>query len=132
MTIERKILINDKYYYLGIELKYGKNNILTKADGSYFDMGDLSIMIDDVESKHEKESKKLLYDESISYMNDILYLYDRFPFVSYIKNISYNSKGEIVLIGCITKDDIIDYIKTNQVEMNRWDKNNCRCPLLYN
>ena len=40
MTIERKIKINNKYYYLGIELKYDKNNMLRKLNGSYFDMGD--------------------------------------------------------------------------------------------
>ena len=64
-------------------------------------------------------------------MNDIIYLYDRFSFVSYIKYILYNDEGKITSIGCINKDEIIDYIKANKIKFNRWDKSSCRCPLLY-
>ncbi len=43
MTIERKIKINNRDYFLGIELKYNANNMLRKFNGGYFDMGDLSL-----------------------------------------------------------------------------------------
>lgn len=131
MTIERKIKINNRDYFLGVELKYIKDKILIQTNGNNFDMGDLSIMIQDVESRYEKESKETIYDKDVSYMNDIIYLYDRFPFVSYIKDILYNDDGKITFLGCINKDEIIDYIKANKIEINKWDKTSCRCPLLY-
>ena len=90
-------------------------------------MGDLSIMIEDVEAKYNKESKEIIYDKDISYMNDVIYLFDRFSFVSYIKDIRYNGNG----FGYISRDEIIDYIKTNKIKINRWDKSSCRCPLLF-
>ncbi len=131
MTIERKIRINNRDYFLGVELKYIKDKIIIQTNGNDFDMGDLSIMIKDVESNHKKDAKAIIYDKDISYMNDIIYLYDRFSFVSYIKDILYNDEGKITSIGCINKDEIIDYIKANKIKINRWDKSSCRCPLLY-
>lgn len=131
MTFERKIRINNRDYLLGIELKYIKDKILIQTNGNNFDMGDLSIMIDDVEVNYNHESKEIIYDKDISYMNDIIYLYDRFSFVSYIKDIVYNDAGKIIYLGCINKDEIIDYIKINKIKINRWDKSSCRCPLLY-
>ena len=131
MTIERKIKINNRDYFLGIELKYNANNMLRKFNGGYFDMGDLSIMIEEVQSNYLKESKIVIYDKSNSYMNDIIYLYDRFPFISYIREILYNDEDEISFISIINKDEITSYIKTNNIQLNRWDKDNCRCPLLY-
>ena len=48
---------------MGVELKYGKDKILKKADGSSFDMGDLSIMIETIENDYKKDSKKIIYDK---------------------------------------------------------------------
>ena len=131
MTFERKIRINNRDFFLGIELKYIKDKNLIQANGNNFDMGDLSIMIQDVELNYQKESKEIIYDKEIPYMNDIVYLYDRFPFVSYIKDILYNDDGKITYLGCINKDEIVDYIEANKIKIDRWDKSTCRCPLLY-
>ena len=131
MTFERKIRINNRDFFLGIELKYIKDKNLIQANGNNFDMGDLSIMIQDVESNYQKESKEIIYDKEIPYMNDVIYLYDRFPFVSYIKDILYNDDGKITYLGCIKKDEIVDYIEANKIKIDRWDKSTCRCPLLY-
>ena len=131
MTLERKIRINNRDYFLGIELKYVNNKTLIQTNGNNFDMGDLSILIQDVESNYDIESKEIIYDKDISYMNDIIYLYDRFNFVSYIKDITYNDAGRVTCMGFISKDEIVDYIKSNNIEINRWDKSSCRCPLLF-
>ncbi len=130
MTIERKIRINNRDYFLGVELKYIKDKILIQTNGNDFDMGDLSIMIETFEEEL-KESDIMLYDDLAWYMNDILYLYDRFPFVSYIKDVSYGMDGNIAYLGCINKDEIVKYIKENKIKMNRWDKKSSCCPLLY-
>ena len=129
VTIERKIRINDMDYFLGFKLKYDKNRVLKKFDDSYFDLGDLSILIDFFEKNYDSNIK---YDGSISYMNDIIYLYDRFPFVSYIKDVNYDKEGKITQIGYIDKDDIIDYINSNKIELGKWNKNSCVCPMFYN
>ena len=65
MTFERKIRINNRDFFLGIELKYIKDKNLIQANGNNFDMGDLSIMIQDVESNYQKESKEIIYDKEI-------------------------------------------------------------------
>ena len=127
MIFERRISISNRNYYLGVELKYENGKLLTKLNGSYFDMGDFSIMIDCVEKSYEKESKKLIYDKENPAMNNIIYLYDRFPFVCYIKESLYGGNGIITM----NKNEIINYINANKIQVNRWDKNSCRCPLLY-
>ena len=132
MLIESRLRINDRNYFLGIELKYNKNGALIKSDNSYFDMGDLGIMIDFFENELKKEVIKDVYDNRIAYMNDVIYLYDRFPFLKYIKDVSYDKEGKITQIGYIDRDEIIDYINSNKIELNKWDKNNCICPMLYN
>ena len=80
MLIESRLRINDRNYFLGIELKYNKNGALIKSDNSYFDMGDLGVMIDFFETELKKEGIKDVYDNRIAYMNDVIYLYDRFLF----------------------------------------------------
>ena len=132
MLIESRLRINDRNYFLGIELKYNKNGALIKSDNSYFDMGDLGVMIDFFETELKKEGIKDVYDNRIAYMNDVIYLYDRFPFLKYIKDVSYDKEGKIAQIGYIDRDEIIDYINSNRIELNKWDKNNCICPMLYN
>ena len=132
MLIESRLRVNDRNYFLGIELKYNKNGALIKSDNSYFDMGDLGVMIDFFETELKKEGIKDVYDNRIAYMNDVIYLYDRFPFLKYIKDVSYDKEGKITQIGYIDRDEIIDYINLNRIELNKWDKNNCICPMLYN
>ena len=132
MLIESRLRINDRNYFLGIELKYNKNGALIKSGNSYFDMGDLGVMIDFFETELKKEGIKDVYDNRIAYMNDVIYLYDRFPFLKYIKDVSYDKEGKITQIGYIDRDEIIDYINSNRIELNKWDKNNCICPMLYN
>lgn len=125
MIFERRIRINERDYYLGVELKYD-NKLLVKSDGSYFDMGDFNIMIDYVEKSYEEESKKFIYDKENPAMNNTIYLYDRFPFVCYIKESLYGGAGIITM----DKDEIINYINTNKIQINRWDKKKLPLPFI--
>ena len=131
MVVERRIRLKDIDYYLGFELKYDSDGMLTKLDNSYFDLGDISIMIKEFENSYDKDKEKYIYTKDNSYMNDVIYLYDRFPFISYIKDIIYAIDKTPSTIGYIKKDEILDYIKRFNIEINKWDKKSAICPLLY-
>lgn len=128
MVIEKRIKIKDVDYLLGIEVKYDKNGILVKKDNTYFDIGDFNKVISCVESNYDSNC---IYDKKVYYMNDIIYLYDRFPFIDYIKDITYDSNNKITQIGTIKKEEIIDYIKTNNIRIGMFDGKKSICPLLY-
>lgn len=128
MVIEKRIKIKDVNYLLGIEVKYNKNGILVKKDNTYFDIGDFNKVISCVESNYDSDC---IYDKKVYYMNDIIYLYDRFPFIDYIKDITYDSNNQITQIGTIKKEEIIDYIKTNNIRIGMFDGKKSICPLLY-
>lgn len=64
-------------------------------------------------------------------MNDVIYLFDRFPFLEYIKDVSYDKEGKINQVGYIESEEIKTYIKNMKIIINKWDKNNCLCPMLY-
>lgn len=128
MVIEKRIKIKDVDYLLGIEVKYDKNGILVKKDNTYFDIGDFNKVISCVESNYDSDC---IYDKKVYYMNDIIYLYDRFPFIDYIKDITYDSNNQITQIGTIKKEEIIDYIKTNNIRIGMFDGKKSICPLLY-
>lgn len=60
------------------------------------------------------------------------YLYDRFPFISYIKDVTYDqSDNQIFQIGFIEKKEIDRYIKENNIKIGRFDGKKSICPLLY-
>ena len=92
------------------------------------DIGDFNKVISCVESNYDSDC---IYDKKVYYMNDIIYLYDRFPFIDYIKDITYDSNNQITQIGTIKKEEIIDYIKTNNIRIGMFDEKKSICPLLY-
>ena len=128
MVIEKRIKIKDVNYLLGIEVKYDKSGILVKKDNTYFDVGDFNKVISCVESNYDSDC---IYDKKVYYMNDIIYLYDRFPFIDYIKDITYDSNNQITQIGTINKEEIIDYIKANNIRIGMFDGKKSICHLLY-
>ena len=131
MVIEKQIKFSkDRCYYIGVELKYNDNAILVKMDDSYFDMGDFSYLINYVENITEK--KDYLKDSvSVGYLNDIFCIYNYFPFLSYIKEISYTSENRISLISVISKDEILNYIDKFNITLEKFDGQNSVSPLLF-
>ena len=119
MIIERRIKINNVNYFLGIEVKYNNNGGLVRKNNDYFDCGDLTKLISQVEKEYEKS---YIYEKNISYMNDVIYLYDRFPFIEYIKDVSYGIDNQICEICIIKREEIEDYIKNNNIKGSRYNK----------
>ena len=91
MTLERKINLNKNIYYILLDTEYKKNkdNIttikLTNYKDNYFDCGDISLLIKKIEQNYNENKK---YDNNISFMSDIIYIYQNIPFISGIKNVS--------------------------------------------
>ncbi len=129
MIIERRIKLKNSIYLLGVEVKYKTNGILQKKDNTYFDIGDFNILINFIEDNYQNDC---IYDEKVCYMNDIIYLYDRFPFIKYIKDITYDRfNNQILQIGLIEKEEIDVYIKSNNIKIGKFDGKKSICPLLY-
>ena len=125
MQISKKIKINNRNYYAIIDLEYKKiqNNFpvlrLKNYKDDYWDSGDRSILIERIEENYSLK-KAQQYDNNIAYMNDILYIYDRMPFISGIKDISI-SNNMISEESYISKEEIEKYIKEFDVKMNYID-----------
>lgn len=126
MTIEKRIKINSQIYYVVIDLEYKKCNgsaklCLKNFKNDYFDGGDLSLLIENIENSCNKKSAKK-YDNHISYMSDCIYLYVRMPFLSGIRDI-YISNGDNIpySTGYIKKEEIENYIKENNIQTENND-----------
>ena len=125
MQILKKIKINNRNYYAKTDLEYKKieNNFpvlrLKNYKDDYWDSGDCSILIERIEENYSLK-KAQQYDNNIAYMNDILYIYDRMPFISGIKDISI-SNNMISEESYISKEEIEKYIKEFNIKMNHID-----------
>lgn len=124
MYIERKITLKNSIYFIRVELEYKNINNITHLcinnyKDDYFDNGDFSNLINLVEKSYTEEKAKK-YDENISYMADILYIYDRIPFLSGVKDVCISELDNTPYsIGYISKEDIEKYIKDNNIKMDK-------------
>ena len=122
MKILKKIKLNNTNYYAVIELEYKQleSNFpvlrLKNYKDDYWDGGDCSILIEKIEENYSLK-KAQQYDNNISYMADIVYIYDRMPFISGVKEIIF-SNDMAVEESYISKEEIEKYIKEFNVKMN--------------
>lgn len=124
MVIKRKILLGKNSYQIFFNVSYKKSIInkpklvLTKYNNDYWDSGVISKLIEKIEKNYNLENIKK-YDEDISYMADILYIYEHIPFFEGINDCSseeecYISKEEIKkYIRIFNKKIITKKIKLN-------------------
>ena len=73
-----------------------------------------NIRIEDIEQKYVKNR---LYDKDISYMDDMIYILDRFPFLDYIRNITYDKENIVIEEVLIKKCEIEEYIKQKNIKL---------------
>lgn len=124
MKISKKIKINNNIYYIIVDVEYKKHDggfpmlCLKDYNDDYWDEGDYSILIEEVEKSYTPE-KINQYDKGIGYMTDVLYIYDRIPFLSGIKDTYISSEDNLPYSeGSISKDEIDKYIKDFDIKMN--------------
>ena len=123
MQILKRIKLNNNIYYIIVDLKYKKANwnsilCLKNYKDEYWDGGDCSNLIKEVEKNYTQEKAKQ-YDKNISFMADVLYIYDRIPFISGIKDIYISKNDNLPYSECyISKEEIDNYIKQFNIKMN--------------
>lgn len=124
MYIEKRVKLRGVNYYVRVELEYKKENsdlVLLRMKNykdDYYDGGDFSLLLEEIEKNYTFE-KAEKYDKNISYMADVIYLYERIPFLSGIRDEYISSKdNRPYTIGYISKEEIEKYIKENNIKIN--------------
>ena len=124
MIVEKRLKLRDTIYYVLVEVEYRKNEYGTvklcmkNYKDSYYDGGDFSILCKEIEKGYTEE-KALKYDNWTWYMTDVLYIYDRVPFLSGIKEVYIGSDSILQASTMyISKEEIDKYIKENNIKMN--------------
>lgn len=128
MYIEKRVKLRDINYYVRVELEYKRENndlVLLRMKNykdDYYDGGDFSLLLEEIEKNYTFE-KAEKYDKNISYMADVIYLYERIPFLSGIRDEYISSKdNQPYAIGYISKVEIEKYIKENNIKINSNEK----------
>ena len=124
MYIEKRVQLRNINYYIRVELEYKRENsdfVLLRMKNykdDYYDGGDFSLLIEEIEKSYSYEKVKK-YDKNISYMADVIYLYERIPFLSGVRDEYISSKDNLpYTIGYISKEEIEKYIKENNIKIN--------------
>lgn len=126
MYIEKRVKLRDINYYIRVELEYKRENDfvmlrMKNYKDNYYDGGDFSILIEEIEKNYSYE-KAQRYDKNISYMADVIYLYERIPFLSGVRDEYISSKDNIPYsIGYISKEEIEKYIDENNIKIKKND-----------
>lgn len=124
MVVSKKIKLNDNIYYIIIDLEYRKKDTVTKLylkdfhdDYYYDDDGDFTILIKKIENNYSYELSKN-YDKHINFMGNVLYIYDRVPFLKGIKEVYINNIDNTPYSTTyISKEEIENYIIDNNIKM---------------
>lgn len=124
MKLTKKIKLGNNDYYIVVDVEYKKHPngfavlTLKNFNDNYWDGGDCSLLIEKIEKNYtlDKTRKQSINNQ---FMADIIYIYERMPFISGIKEI-YISKGDNVIYSesYISKSEIEDYIKEFNVSIH--------------
>ncbi len=112
MILERKVRLKNDDYIVVVDLEYrnikGFPHLCLKNYDYGFDCGNFSLLLSKIAKNYSDEE---FYDKKILMMNRMLYIYNRVPFLSAIKNVSSND------ILYISKIEIEQYINDFNIKM---------------
>ena len=124
MVIKKRIKLGNKNYYICLDCEYTKSKEgyigldLKNYRSKYFDSGDLSILIKTIEDNYDEFTYNI-YDKEKWFLSDCLYIYDNIPFISGVGDFYVSSSdGLIASLSYITKEELDEYIKENNVKMS--------------
>ena len=131
MIIEKKAKLKNNYYYVLVDVQYKIDKhgytMLYFKDGKLYDGGNFSRLVERCE-KSFSYKKAREYDGDVGFIADVLYLYDRIPFLVGVKDVYIADDANLPSsVGYITKEEIDAYIKDHKIKMNknsRFDLNN--------
>jgi len=119
MILNRRIKLGGNIYYIKYECsyKYENNlNILYLNNHDPYDGGNLSILINEVEKRYDKNLIKDKYKMDIPFLFDVLYIYEYIPFIKGVGDISINkSDNSINELSYISKEELDSIIKDNNI-----------------
>lgn len=124
MTIENRIKLKNKNYYIVVETVYKtkENGLialkLKNYKDDYYDSGNLSLLMKQIEkSYHQNTTPK--YDTGIAFLDDCLFIYERIPFLTQIKDLYISQKDNVSSsIATITKEELDTIIKENNIKID--------------
>ena len=122
MKIDKRISLNNNIFYVVVDVEYKFDGNITRLclknyKDDYYDSGDLTALIEKIEKSYSND-KALKYDNKIGFMADVLYIYDRIPFLTGIKDVYINSKDNIMNSICyISKEEIENYIEEHNIKI---------------
>jgi len=123
MLITKRIKLGTIDYYIKYDCIYKTEDGITQLclkdyKDDYYDGGDLSELIKQLEDKYDYDLIKRKYDCFAGFLNDCLYIYEHIPFISGIGDMYVSSKDNVLTsISCITKEELDDFIKENKIEL---------------
>lgn len=125
MKLSKLVRLRNNYYYVIIDVEYKifknfKMLCLKDCSEDHWDGGDCSIIIEKIEDEYKRKNDDK-YDEHISFMNDVLFIYDRMPFISGIRDVYFNKDNMITSDCYISKEEIEEYIKKFNIKMKYKD-----------
>ena len=119
MILNRRIKLGTNIYYIKYECSYKyKNNInvLYLNNNNSYDGGNLSILINEVEKRYDKNIVKDKYKIDIPFLIDVLYIYEYIPFIKGIGDISIDKNdNSINEVSYISKEELDSIIKDNNI-----------------
>lgn len=123
MLIEKKVKLKTNNYYVVVDVEYKKDKqgyyFLRFKDGKAYDGGDFSRLLERC-AKAYTYKKAREYDGDIGFLADVMYLYDRIPFLVGVKDVYIADDANLPSsMGYITVDEIDNYIKENKIKMNK-------------
>lgn len=124
MKLSKRVKIGGNDYYIIVNVEYKTENTfpslcLKNYKDDYWYGGDCSILIEEVEKNYTSEKAKH-YDKYIGFMADVLYIYDRMPFIDGIKDVYFSKKDSIPYAeGYVSKEEIDNYIKKFNINMHQ-------------
>jgi len=131
MLIEKKVKLKNNFYYVVTDVEYKMDKhgytMLFFKDGKIYDGGCFSRLVERCEKSYTYK-KAREYDGDIGFIADVLYLYDRIPFLTGVKDVYIGNDDNIPYsVGFIPVEEIDKYIKDHKIKMNknpRFDLNN--------
>lgn len=124
MIIKKRIKLGNTDYCISLNCEYKEKDgrtILCLKDyrDDYFDGGDLSKLINQVEQKYSKSIYQK-YGDEILFLSDCVYIYDNIPFISGVGDVYISSESYI------TREELDEYIKIkNIIKKNNKDFKLC-------